>query len=278
MKIIKNSGDIVEYDRKKLRKSLLHTGLIGVDLDNTIKTVEAYIYDGIRTKQIYKFTKRLLKRISNTHAARYNLRSALQQLGPAGFFFEKFVSLIFIADGYQAKTNLNLQGKCVSHEIDVIVRRADQLTMIECKFHAQHGAVSDVKVPMYILSRFNDLKDIAHNIFGRPELLSGCMIVTNNRFSSDAEAFANCNGLALRSWDYPTNDSLKTRIDNKQLYPITCLVTITSIEKEKLLIMGTILVAQLIDAPESLTTIGITETRKKRIFTEAFGLCNNLIK
>jgi hypothetical protein len=278
MKIIKNSGDIVEYDRKKLRKSLLHTGLIGVDLDNTIKTVEAYIYDGIRTKQIYKFTKRLLKRISNTHAARYNLRSALQQLGPAGFFFEKFVSLIFIADGYQAKTNLNLQGKCVSHEIDVIVRRADQLTMIECKFHAQHGAVSDVKVPMYILSRFNDLKDIAHNIFGRPELLSGCMIVTNNRFSSDAEAFANCNGLALMSWDYPTNDSLKTRIDNKQLYPITCLVTITSIEKEKLLIMGTILVAQLIDAPESLTTIGITETRKKRIFTEAFGLCNNLIK
>jgi hypothetical protein len=278
MKIIKNSGDIVEYDRKKLRKSLLHTGLIGVDLDNTIKTVEAYIYDGIRTKQIYKFTKRLLKRISNTHAARYNLRSALQQLGPAGFFFEKFVSLIFIADGYQAKTNLNLQGKCVSHEIDVIVRRADQLTMIECKFHAQHGAVSDVKVPMYILSRFNDLKDIAHNIFGRPELLSGCMIVTNNRFSSDAEAFANCNGLALMSWDYPTNDSLKTRIDNKQLYPITCLVTITSIEKEKLLIMGIILVAQLIDAPESLTTIGITETRKKRIFTEAFGLCNNLIK
>jgi hypothetical protein len=150
--------------------------------------------------------------------------------------------------------------------------------MIECKFHAQHGAVSDVKVPMYILSRFNDLKDIAHNIFGRPELLSGCMIVTNNRFSSDAEAFANCNGLALMSWDYPTNDSLKTRIDNKQLYPITCLVTIASIEKEKLLIMGIILVAQLIDAPESLTTIGITETRKKRIFTEAFGLCNNLIK
>jgi hypothetical protein len=278
MKIIKNSGDIVDYDREKLRKSLQHSGLIGSDLEGVMKTVEAYLYDGIRTKQIYKFTKKLLKNISATHAARYNLRSALQQLGPAGFFFEKYISLVFISEGYEAKTNLTLQGKCVSHEVDVVIRKASVLTMIECKFHSQNGAVSDVKVPMYILSRFNDLKDNSHRIFQSAEHLAACMIATNNRFSTDAKKFATCNNLQLLSWDYPENNCLKTRIDQMQLYPVTCLVTISAIEKEKLLIMGVILVSQLIDAPESLSTIGISEMRKKRILTEALGLCNNLIK
>jgi len=31
--------------------------------------------------------------------------------------------------------------------------------MVECKFHAGREATSDVKVPLYILSRFNDLKE-----------------------------------------------------------------------------------------------------------------------
>jgi hypothetical protein len=30
--------------------------------------------------------------------------------------------------------------------------------MIECKFHSRREATSDVKVPLYVLSRFNDLQ------------------------------------------------------------------------------------------------------------------------
>lgn len=278
MKIIKNSGDIVDFSRKKLRRSLERSGASGNDIENILLSVESQLHDGMRTKQIYRMVGKMLKGISTSHAARYNLRAAIQQLGPAGFFFEKFVSLIFKSEGYETKTNLILQGKCVSHEIDVVLKKDKIVTMIECKFHPRSTSVSDIKVPMYILSRFNDLKLNKHRIFNVMDSIDSCKIVTNNRFTTDAETFAKCSGLDLLSWDFPQNDSLKTKIDNNALYPVTCLTTLTMVEKEKLLILEIILVRQLIESPDVLTTIGISDNRRKNILNEAIGLCKYLIK
>jgi hypothetical protein len=144
-----------------------------------------------------------LKKVSNSNAARYNLKEAIRLLGPAGFFFEKYIALLFSSENYQAVTNFILQGKCVSHEIDVLVKKDSTIAMIECKFHMGKDANSDVKVPMYILSRFNDLKDNRHTIFTRNDTVSKCWIVTNNRFTTDAIAFAKCSKLNLLSWNYP---------------------------------------------------------------------------
>lgn len=274
MKIVKNSGDIVDYSRNKLKYSLLKSGASASDIEEIIGAVESQLYEGMTTKNIYRMVGKMLKKISASHAARYNLRTAIQQLGPAGFFFEKFLSHIFMAEGYQTKTNLILQGKCVSHEIDVIIRKNKILTMVECKFHSRSSAVSDVKVPMYILSRFNDLKNNNHRVFNTPEPIQNCKIVTNNRFTSDAETFANCAGLDLLSWDFPPNNSLKVKIDDKALYPVTCLTTLSMMEKEKLLILGIILVNQLVESSEMLATIGISENRRKNILNEALGLRN----
>jgi hypothetical protein len=277
MKIIKNSGDVVDFSRNKLRHSLQKSGATESEIENIVLAVEGQMIEGMTTRQIYRIVGKMLKRISNSHAARYNLRTAIQQLGPAGFFFEKFVSLIYKSEGYEVKTNLVLQGKCVSHEIDVVLKRNKTITMIECKFHAGSAAVSDVKVPMYILSRFNDLKNKTHRIFNNKEAINHCKIVTNNRFTTDAETFANCMGMDLLSWDYPQTNSLKTKIDANGLYPVTCLTTLTMIEKEKLLILEIILTKQLINAPETLVMIGISENRQKNILNEALGLCKYLI-
>lgn len=276
MKIIKNSGDIVDFSQNKLKRSLLRSGASENEVEGIVLAVKGQLTDGMSTRQIYQMAGKMLKKISASHAARYNLRSAIQQLGPAGFFFEKFIALIFKSEGYDIKTNLILQGKCVSHEIDVILRKNDILTMIECKFHARNDTISDVKVPMYILSRFNDLKDKMHRIFNLKDSINNCKIVTNNRFSADAKAFATCMGLDLLSWDYPKTDSLKFKIDTDALYPVTCLTTISMVEKQKLLILGIILAKELIDAPETLAAIGISDNRQKRIINEAAGLCNYL--
>jgi hypothetical protein len=278
MKIIKNSGEIVDFSRNKLRLSLLKSGASESEIEDIVFAIENQLTQGMSTRQIYRMAGRMLKKISAPHAARYNLRTAIQQLGPAGFFFEKFISLIYISEGYEAKSNLFLEGKCVSHEIDIILRKNNIITMVECKFHARNASVSDVKVPMYILSRFNDLKDKTHRIFNNKDSINNCKIVTNNRFTVDAETFANCVGLELLSWDYPQNDSLKSKIDSMALYPITCLTTLTMVEKQKLLILEIILVKQLIDAPESLATIGISEGRQKKVINEAAGLCKYLTK
>lgn len=276
MKIVKHSGNIVDYNPSKLEQSLMKSGASQRVVKTILEAIEKEIYEGISTKQIYKMAFGLLKKVSNSNAARYNLKEAIRLLGPAGFFFEKYIALLFSSENYQAVTNFILQGKCVSHEIDILVKKDSAIAMIECKFHMGKDANSDVKVPMYILSRFNDLKDNRHTIFTRNDTVSKCWIVTNNRFTTDAIAFAKCSKLNLLSWNYPENDNLKTKNDTNYLYPITCLTTLSLAEKDKLLFLDLILVKELINNSESLEKIGLSSNRIKNVLKEASELCRYL--
>jgi hypothetical protein len=269
MKILKHSGNIVDYSPSKLKQSLLKSGASNLEVDALLNTIENQIYEGISTKQIYKMAFSLLKKASHSHAARYNLKEAIRLLGPAGFFFEKYIARIFASENYQTLTNFVLQGKCVSHEIDVLIKKDNAIAMVECKFHMGIDANSDVKVPMYILSRFNDLKDKNHTIYTRMDIISKCWIVTNNRFSADAIAFAKCSKLNLLSWNYPENNNLKTKNDTNHLYPVTCLTTLSLAEKDKLLVLDVILVKEIVNNSECLERIGLSSNRIKNVLKEA---------
>jgi hypothetical protein len=273
MKIVKHSGDIVDFNPEKLKSSLLKSGANTDVVNDILKSIRKELYEGIPTKKIYKMAFALLKKEANAHAARYNLRSALQLLGPSGFFFEKYIARIFQAEHFEAKLNLTLQGKCISHEIDVLIKKNNLISMVECKFHAGREAVSDVKVPMYILSRFNDLKDKEYSIFSKKDSISKCWIVTNNRFTSDAIAFAKCSGLNLLSWNYPELNNLKTKNDFDYLYPVTCLTTLSLGEKDKLLILDVLLVKEIVNNSECLEKIGLSPNRIKNVLKEASELC-----
>ena len=273
MKVVKHSGDIVDFNPTKLKLSLLKSGANTRVVDTILQTINKEIYEGISTKQIYKMAFGLLKKAANSHAARYNLKEAIRLLGPAGFFFEKYIARLFASEQYQTQTNLTLQGKCVSHEIDILVKKNQIISMVECKFHMGKDANSDVKVPMYILSRFNDLKEKKHAIFSGKESISKCWIATNNRFTSDAIDFAKCSGLSLLSWNYPDNNNLKTKNDNNFLYPVTCLTTLSLAEKEKLLILDVILVKEIINNSYCLERIGLSPNRIRNVLKEASELC-----
>ncbi|QBN18767.1 restriction endonuclease [Flavobacterium nackdongense] len=276
MKVVKYSGDIVDFNPVKLKQSLLKSGASPLVVQTILQTIQKEIYEGISTKQIYKMAFGLLKKASNSHAARYNLKEAIRLLGPAGFFFEKYVARLFASEQYETKTNLILQGKCVSHEIDVLIKKDHFISMVECKFHMGKEANSDVKVPMYILSRFNDLKDRQHIIFSGKESISGCWIVTNNRFTADAIAFAKCSGLNLLSWNYPENNNISTKNADNFLYPITCLTTLSLAEKDRLLVLDVILVKEIMHNSECLEKIGLSTNRIKNVLKEASELCEYL--
>lgn len=274
MKIIKNSGEIVDFNSAKLRASLIKSGATSGVVDAILVQIEKELFEGITTKTIYKKAFSLLKKQSDSHAARYNLRSALLQLGPAGFFFEKYIARLFLAEGCEAKTNIILQGKCISHEIDVLFKKEGRIAMVECKFHGSINAASDVKVPLYIHSRYNDLKEEQHAIFSNSDTISDCWIATNNRFTSDAIAYASCVAIQLLSWDYPKNNNLKTKNDRDCLYPVTCLTTLSLAEKDKLLFLDLILVKELHNNARVLQKVGVSENRIKRVLKEVSDLCH----
>lgn len=268
MKVTKYSGELVHYDEQKLINSLRKSGADKAVAEAIVKKIESELYEGIASKKIYKLAFQLLKNISNAHAARYNLRTALMGLGPAGFFFEKFIAKLFQEQKFQTKTNISLNGKCISHEIDVVLKKENKISMIECKFHSGQDAKTDVKVPMYILSRFNDLKDRKHHLFLPNEIISDCIIVTNNRFTTDAIQFGECSGLKMLSWDYPLKKGIKDIIDLYSVYPITCLTTLTQIEKDKLLILDCITVKDLVVNSSILNKIELSHNRIKNVLKE----------
>lgn len=273
MKVVKKSGEFVVFDKNKLEKSLLNSGANQSVVQEVLQMIEKEIYEGISTKRIYKMAFNLLRKKSHSHAARYNLKEAIQLLGPDGFYFEKYIARLFSMENYETRTNLTLQGKCVSHEIDVLTKKNSVIAMIECKFHMGKEASTDVKVPMYILSRFNDLKERKHSVFTEKDVISECWIVTNNRFTLDAMTFGTCSGLNLLSWDYPVNNNLRTKNENNNLYPITCLTTLTLTEKDKLLALDAILVKELLNSHNCLEKIGLSSQRIKGVIKEASELC-----
>jgi hypothetical protein len=170
-----------------------------------------------------------------------------------------------------------VQGKCVSHEIDVIAEKEDHLCMIECKYHNQRGKFSDVQIPLYIQSRF---KDVEAQWLKNPEYklkTMGGWVVTNTRFSADAILYGTCSGLTLLGWDYPQGAGLKDRIDLLGLYPITCLTSLTKVEKQRLLDKKIVLCKEIYNNEQLLETSGVKTARIPTVMKEAKQLCQHLL-
>ena len=140
----------------------------------------------------------------------------------------------------------------------------------ECKFHGDPSRKCDVKVPLYIHSRYQDI--IAYD---RKESPNQGWVVTNTQFTRDAVDFANCAGLHLLSWDAPEGNALKDRIDCLGLYPITVSTLLSQREKQFLLSRDVVLFRQLKDDLFYLDHLGISEKRKKKILDEMHSLCNH---
>jgi ATP cone domain len=269
--ITKASGTQETFSSEKLRHSLAKSGANEATIDNILSEIESTLYDGISTKKIYQAAFNLLKRTSRSHAGRYNLKRAIMALGPSGFPFEKYVAAIFDWQGYKTQTQLFLQGACVTHEIDILAENVNEFLLIECKYHNSVGIVSDVKIPLYIHSRYQDVLKNWHNHDTTKPL--NCCLVTNTKFSSDAVTYGNCIGIKLLGWDYPTKKSLSSLIDKSGLYPITCLTTLTNKEKENILAADIVLCSSLLQNETLLSKIGIGQSRITNIMAEIKSLC-----
>ncbi len=272
VEIIKSSGAKEKFSLDRLRNSLSKSGADRQAVDHIVDKVQEELYDGISTKEIYNRAYTLLKKKGSYLASKYKLKKAIYELGPTGYPFERFISAILKYSGYETRVSEILQGQCVSHEIDVVAKKNGNTIVIECKFHSEEGRNCNVKVPLYIASRFKDVKGYWDSKPHETKLDIG-WVVTNTRFTDDALQFGKCIGLYLLSWDYPKNDGLRDRIDRLGLYPITTSTLLTNREKQFLLSRDVVLCKDLIGDVFFLDHLGISETRKSKILTEIKMLC-----
>lgn len=273
--IIKSSGEKVKFSLDKLRASLNRIGADKKTVSQIIDKVRDELYQGISTKEIYNRAFALLKKKKSYLASKYKLKKAIYELGPTGFPFERFIAAILKYSGYKIEVGKTLQGQCVTHEIDVIAHKDNETSVVECKFHNEEGLNCNVKIPLYINSRYNDVKTFWNANPKNGSILTKGWVVTNTRFTDDAIQFGKCVNLYLLSWDYPKDDGLKDRIDRLGLYPITVSTLLTNREKQFLLSRDIVLCRELIGDVFYLDHLGVSEIRKEKILNEIKMLCNN---
>jgi hypothetical protein len=265
MDIRKAGGELVPFDAKKLTASLRRSGATEEQAEDVLRKIVPKLKDNMATKHIFRLAFQELKKAARPLAARYNLKKALSELGPSGFPFENLISQILRQQGYVVQVGQIIEGRCVTHEVDVIAKNSEETLLAECKFHNAAGMKVNIKTPLYVYARFLDIQAgwEGPNTHLRP------MLVVNTRFTDDSLKYSDCIGMRLLSWDYPRGEGIRELIDRYHIYPLTCLSSLTRREKVQLLEQGFILAQDVLRAERELVEMGVSGTRLKAALDES---------
>lgn len=266
--ILKASGEREPFSRDKFLSSLKKAGVPFQKSKEIYEEIESRD-DLNTTSQIYKYAFDSLKNFQKSMAAHYTMKRAVMELGPEGYPFERFVAEVFKSLGYETETGQLVNGFCINHEIDVIARSEKKVIFMECKFHNHPGTKSDVKVAMYIRSRYEDIVRKFKSLKKNKNLKTEMFIVTNTKFTSDAIRYGDCYNLKMLGWQQPNKDGLAELINRAGIHPITSLTELTTIQKRELIKNDIVLCKQLIESPLILKKIGISELQEIKILSEA---------
>ncbi len=272
--ITKADGSVETFDPERLIVSLERSGAGAHAAARIADAITSTVTPGASSKEIYTRAFSLLRREARPIAARYALRRALLELGPTGHPFEDFISHLYRAEGWQVETRKIIQGKCVSHETDFYASHLEQNMFLaaELKYHNDPSYKTDLKVALYVKSRFDD-------IFSCDPIVRTCpidrgLLVTNTKFTSEAITYAECAGVELLGWGYPLVNNLFARMSHARVYPITALTGLARAEKRLLIEQGVIAVDEIVRNRRLLDILHLSSERIGELLAESEGLLN----
>lgn len=274
--IIKADGTNERFDPARLITSLRQAGAGAHAAERIAETITSTITPGSSSKELYTRAFSLLRKEARPIAARYALRRALFELGPTGHPFEDFISHLFQTEGWKVETRKMIKGHCVSHEVDFYGSHTDPMTgqveflAAELKYHNDPGYKTDLKVALYVKSRFVDIFTCDPNTRACP--IDRGLLVTNTKFTTEAIAYAECAGVELLGWGYPMNNNLFMRMGRARVYPITALTGLSRAEKNMLIGQGTIAVDQVLQDRRRLDILHLNPEQVGELLAEADGL------
>lgn len=263
--VTKSHGGTELFSKEKIFRTCMRAGAPRAIAEKISAEAERRAYDKISTREILKIVLSLLKKESQSTAARYNLAQAILRLGPAGFGFETFFGEILFNWGYSFKTHQFVRGASgVMHEIDVLAEKDGKKFLIEAKYHNAPGIFTGLHEALYTWARFLDISK-------RTREFTGIWLVSNTKFSSDAIRYASSVGLKLVGWHYPKTESLQVLIESKKLYPITLLGNLSREDKQRFSDAGLMLLRD-IDATadeklHNLTHINVKKLKELKALT-----------
>ena len=273
LRVKKYDGSIEPFSEEKYRAALVRSGLTPHEIDTVVAKIIPTLKSPISTKQLYAHTFGLLQKMRSPLAAYYSLKKAILALGPSGYPFELFIGRLFTAMGYDTQVGVRLEGRCVSHEVDVVARNDQEQVLIECKFHTKQEYRSRIKDPLYVKARFDDLIDGFTDRSNDSLISVRSLLVTNTKFSSDVYMYGPCANIGLLSWNYPGGRSLAWLIDHYKLYPITCLNFLSNTEIRAFIKQGIILCRQIQANPDLVPKVVHNISKQEQLLGECGQIC-----
>ncbi|MBT5808286.1 hypothetical protein HOI18_03360 [Candidatus Uhrbacteria bacterium] len=270
--VTKKNGQLVPYDPNKSIASMERTGVDQKTIKEVMRVVRTKIVPKMKTSAIHDL---IIKELSNQKpwaAARYDLREAITKLGPAGYNFEKYVASILDAYGYDATNPEELQGACVTHEVDVMAKKDGRIAFIEAKFRHDNRATIGIKDTMSTWARFLDLVDGSK--VGLCPHFDEAWLVTNARFTDQSLKYGHCKNMVLIGWNHPKERSFAKMVDLDALYPVTIIKELKPDELERFAKADIMLCRELngISTDDLRAKTGISEQRLDVILSACEGI------
>jgi Holliday junction resolvase len=275
MKIVKASGKETDFKAEKIIDSSMRAGASKDLAKNTAEEVEEKIHEGSSTQDVYENVLQCLRSSDKKVAARYSLKKAIMRLGPAGYVFERYLGAILSEYGYKVAVGIIVEGHCISHEVDVVALNNSKHIIAEAKYHNRPGIHSGAKDALYTWSRFQDIEKKMSAVEKNKKILHESWLVTNTKVSSDVRAYAKCVGMHVVSWKYGTEKSLRELIEDKFLYPITIIPSLSYHELERLSRHKTIFALDLrkYSAKKIAHISGMKENKAQKVLEEMESIC-----
>ncbi|HSX09665.1 MAG TPA: restriction endonuclease [Candidatus Saccharimonadales bacterium] len=263
--VLKANRSQEPFSEQKVMDSIIRARIPHSLRGEVLTHVKSKLYDNISTQEIYHHILEYLNTSPKPYIkARYSLKESIMQLGPTGYPFEDFIARLLETQGYTTQLRQILHGKCVSHEIDVIAQKDQRSVMIEAKFHNSPGVRSEVHVSLYTQARFEDIKIKNH--------IDEAWLVTNTKTTVDANAYAQCMGMRILSWDYPVGAGLRELIEESRLHPITMLTTLSQSQKMTLLENHIVLCKELLKDPGRLDFLYLSSQDRGKVLAEVSAI------
>ena len=251
MQIQKNTGEIEKFSEAKLCNSIRASGAPKKLTDEVCHSVKQKIPENGTTTNIFRQTLHYLMKEDIDIAVAYSLARGLEKLGPTGFRFEQYIEALFQAYGYKTKRNQMIKGKCITHEVDVVLEKFGLTILVEAKYRNDKAIKTHVDVVMYAEARRQDIAE------ANPKKDYQMLVVTNTKFTETSIKYAKCKDkITLLGWNYPKGTALEDMIIKKKIYPVTVLPFVSDeifhrfAEKEIILV-------------EDLIPYGVTKLQKE---------------
>jgi len=265
--VIKRNGESEPFSEEKVLRSMRRVGVPEDLQPEVVKHIrEKVTGDTISTDEVFRHILEFLEPRDRKSSLRFNLRQAIFELGPTGFPFEQYLARIFRDQGYEVEVGVQMQGECVTHEIDLLIIKDNTRQIVEAKFHNSHATKSDIQTALYTYARFLDVKD--------KNDIDNVWLITNTKLSQDAIVYTQCKGIPAIAWNYPAEGNLQDFVEQPHMYPITILNVFSDAEKKRLVEKDIVLCRDLLEKKdEAFADVLINNENIERARQDAEMIC-----